>query len=88
MKEPIDYTVEAKPHTTIYRMHRYFARRPYSVFRELIKYYTQEGEIVLDPFCGTGTTMLVAYKLGRKSLGIDLSHEYIEIAKERCRILI
>jgi site-specific DNA-methyltransferase (adenine-specific) len=40
--------------------------------------------IVFDPFCGTGTTMLVAKSFGRKSIGVDLSEEYLELAKERC----
>lgn len=40
--------------------------------------------MVIDPFSGTGTTMFVAKELGRKSVGIELSAEYIEIAKERC----
>jgi DNA modification methylase len=44
--------------------------------------------IVLDPFCGTGTTMLVALRFGRKSIGIDLSKEYLEIAEHRCHILL
>lgn len=44
--------------------------------------------IVLDPFCGTGTTMLVASKLARKSIGIDISGEYLLLAEERCRILL
>lgn len=39
--------------------------------------------IVLDPFCGTGTTMLAAQLLGRKSCGIDISEHYLKIAKER-----
>jgi len=39
--------------------------------------------LILDPFSGSGTTSLVALKLGRKSIGIDLSAEYIEFAKER-----
>jgi len=43
--------------------------------------------VVLDPFCGTGTTMLVAHKLGRKSIGIDISEEYIDFADARCKIL-
>ena len=42
----------------------------------------KEG-VVLDPFCGTGTTMKVAYELGRKSVGIDLSNEYIKLARQR-----
>jgi site-specific DNA-methyltransferase (adenine-specific) len=39
--------------------------------------------IVLDPFVGTGTSVAVAYSLGRKSIGIDISEEYINIANER-----
>ncbi len=44
--------------------------------------------IVLDPFCGTGTTMLVARTLQRKSVGIDISQEYLEIAEKRCARLL
>lgn len=47
----------------------------------------KEG-VVLDPFCGTGTTMLAAHHLGRRSVGIDLSEEYIVAAKERCTFLL
>jgi site-specific DNA-methyltransferase (adenine-specific) len=39
--------------------------------------------IVLDPFSGSGTTTLVAIKHNRKSIGIDISEEYIEFSKER-----
>lgn len=39
--------------------------------------------VVLDPFSGTGTTMKVAFELNRKSVGIDISNEYIKIAEER-----
>lgn len=41
--------------------------------------------ITLDPFCGTGTTMRVAQMLGRKSVGIDISEEYLKLAEKRCR---
>jgi len=44
--------------------------------------------IVLDPFCGTGTTMFVAFTLERKSVGIDISEEYVKAAAERCRRLL
>lgn len=44
--------------------------------------------LVLDPFCGTGTTMLVASQLGRKSVGIDLAEEYISAAQKRCATLL
>lgn len=44
--------------------------------------------LVLDPFCGTGTTMLVASQLGRRSVGIDLAAEYLELAERRCETLL
>ena len=44
--------------------------------------------IVLDPFCGTGTTMFVAHKLGRKSIGIDIAEQYLTVAEDRCALLL
>jgi DNA modification methylase len=43
--------------------------------------------LVLDPFCGVGTTMYVAKLLGRKSVGIDLSQKYLDLADARCATL-
>ena len=43
------------------------------------------GGIVLDPFCGTGTAMLVARELGRRSVGIDVAEEYLALARERLK---
>ena len=65
--------VDAKPHTPVYTMHKYFARRPWNVFREIISYYTKAGEIVLDPFSGGGVTVVEALKLGRKVIGVDVN---------------
>ena len=48
-----------------------------------IKAGSREGDIVLDPFMGSGTTALVAQELGRKWIGIELNPEYIEIIKRR-----
>jgi DNA modification methylase len=54
-----------------------------------IKATCPKGGIVLDPFCGTGTTMKVAYELGKKSIGIDLSKDYLNLSKERiCQRLL
>lgn len=44
--------------------------------------------VVLDPFCGTGTTMYVAQCLSRKSVGIDISASYVDMAKRRCNLLL
>jgi len=47
-----------------------------------IKLFTQEGDIVLDPFLGSGTTSKVAKRLNRNSIGIELLEEYIHLAQE------
>ena len=71
--EPIKSGVKAEPHTAVYKMHRYFARRPYNVFRHLIEHYTDEGDIILDPFCGGGVTVVEGLRLKRKVIGVDIN---------------
>ena len=48
-----------------------------------IKLFTLPGDVVLDPFLGSGTTAVAAKQLGRRYIGIDTNPEYCEIAKER-----
>jgi site-specific DNA-methyltransferase (adenine-specific) len=48
-----------------------------------IKLFTKRGDIILDPFIGSGTTALAAVQLARKFVGIDISKEYCELARER-----
>jgi len=45
--------------------------------------WSNPGDIVLDPMCGSGTTCKMALKLGRRFIGIDISEEYCEIARKR-----
>ena len=71
--EPIKSGVKAATHTPVYKMHRYFARRPYNVFRHLIEHYTDEGDIILDPFCGGGVTVVEGLRLKRKVIGVDIN---------------
>jgi 16S rRNA G966 N2-methylase RsmD len=61
----------AESHTPAYMMHKYFARRPWNVFRELISYYSNPGATILDPFCGGGVTVVESLKLRRKAVGVD-----------------
>jgi site-specific DNA-methyltransferase (cytosine-N4-specific) len=48
-----------------------------------IKASTRPGDVVLDPFFGSGTAGLVASELGRRYVGIELNPEYIALAKDR-----
>ncbi len=58
--------------------------KPLSFCEYIINLTTYSNEaIVLDPFAGSGTTLVAAKKLGRKFIGIDINKEYIEIAKKR-----
>ena len=56
---------------------------PEELPRRLVKLLTYPGDVVLDPFCGSGTTVLAAWLLGRRAIGLDISENYIESAKRR-----
>jgi DNA modification methylase len=56
---------------------------PCELARDHILSWSNEGDIVLDPMCGSGTTCKVAAQLGRKFIGIDISEEYVALAKSR-----
>ena len=49
----------------------------------VIGYASQPGELVLDPFAGYGTTVVVAERMGRRAIGIELVPEHLEIARRR-----
>jgi site-specific DNA-methyltransferase (adenine-specific) len=70
------------------RRESHFAPYPVDLCRLPIAATCPEGGVVLDPFCGTGTTLLAARILGRKSVGIDISRHYLELAEERCAGLL
>ena len=56
---------------------------PEELVARLLKLFSYQGDIVLDPFNGVGTTSLVAYKLNRKYIAIDISKEYCNTARKR-----
>jgi DNA modification methylase len=56
---------------------------PISLPAHFINMLTHEGELVLDPFVGIGTTLIAAQDLNRNAVGFDLKKEYVEIAKKR-----
>jgi site-specific DNA-methyltransferase (adenine-specific) len=60
-------------------------QKPEGLLRILIEYSTNPGHTIVDPFCGSGTTLAAALHAGRKAIGIDTRLEQCRIAKERCR---
>ena len=61
----------------------HFAPYPLDLCRIPIEATCPRDGVVLDPFCGTGTTLLVAGQTGRKSIGIDVAADYVDIARTR-----
>ena len=59
---------------------------PYQLALDHILSWTNQGEVVLDPMCGSGTTCVAALDAKRDYIGIDISPEYCELAKERVKI--
>jgi len=76
--------IETTKATAIYNMHVYWSKKPHQAIRQYIRHYTKPGDIVLDPFCGSGGTALSALLDGRKAIAIDRSPAATFIAKNHC----
>lgn len=72
-----------------YRMGEYEehpSQKPTTLLERIIKASSNEGDVILDPFAGTFTASVVAKKLGRKSIGIELQEKYIKVGLRRLEI--
>ncbi len=63
----------------------YPTQKPILLLERIIKITTDENDIVLDPFCGSGTTLVASQMLNRKYIGIDQSQEAIDLANQRLK---
>jgi DNA modification methylase len=57
--------------------------KPEALMSHLVTDFTDDGDTILDPFMGSGTTLVAAKRLGRKAIGIELEEKYCEIAAKR-----
>lgn len=78
LENRIDYNNE---YSKIYKFHKYWARKPWYSVNEFIKKYSKEGENILDPFCGSGSTGLESIILNRNFVGIDLNPIAIKVSE-------
>lgn len=60
---------------------------PCELVRDHIKSWTNQGDIVFDPMSGSGTVARVASEMGRQYIGVDISHEYCDIARKRVKLI-
>ena len=61
----------------------HFAVYPEALCERLIRAYTVTGQRILDPFCGSGTTLAVAHRLGRLAAGFDINPSYVALTRTR-----
>ena len=61
----------------------YPTQKPLTLLRRIVQLASNDGDTVLDPFCGSGTTLVAAHQLGRKWIGIDANAQAIAIATRR-----
>lgn len=62
------------------------ATYPIALARQCISLFTHEGELVLDPFVGSGTTLVAARDLNRNGVGFDLKPDYVELSESRLEV--
>jgi site-specific DNA-methyltransferase (adenine-specific) len=82
IQRPID-PLTGKPQKSGKEKQWFEWQQPLFVFEELVKRVTKPGDTILDPFLGSGTTMIAALKHGRKCIGIELEPERIRYTKYR-----
>lgn len=68
------------------RQHRHFAMFPEELPKRLIKMFSFLGDIVLDPFLGSGTTSIAAKNLNRSSIGYEINENFLPIIKEKLKL--
>ena len=73
--------------SSMHQLGPYVGKMKSGMVRVLLLAYSEEGDTVLDPFCGSGTTPVCAEQLQRKWLACDLSPEYLEWASNRIELV-
>lgn len=58
--------------------------KPVAMVQDFIQWHSSEGDLILDPFLGSGTTAVACLRTGRRCIGIELEEKYCEIAAKRC----
>jgi 16S rRNA G966 N2-methylase RsmD len=76
-----DVALVGKKSGPLYSLHPYWSKKPYDAIGTCIRHFTKESEIVLDPFCGSGSTLVAAALSGRRCLCVDASPAAFHVAR-------
>jgi hypothetical protein len=75
---------EIKPPEKWEKLHgKHPAQKPVALLERILLASTNEGDLVLDPFCGSGTTAVTALRTNRAGIGLELSYEYLAVTVQR-----
>lgn len=92
IKSPVDHTtmhqwniIKPKPRSKTLLLHP--AKYPEELMELFIKQFTNEGDAVLDPMSGTGSTQVASLMLKRRAYGTELSEMFADIARNRCKTI-
>lgn len=61
-------------------------RKPLSLMERLVRIYSNPGDLILDPFCGSGTTIEASIKRGRKAVGVDIDKKWVDYNIDRLHL--
>jgi adenine-specific DNA methylase len=81
---PLRAAIKARTHPPRYMMHKFWARKPHNVIATYVQHFSEAGDIVMDPFCGSGVTICEALHAGRRAVGLDLNPIAIFISRMTC----
>ena len=74
--------IKPESYTGMYAMHKYWSKKPYNIINKYIETYSKLGDIVLDPFTGSGIGNIESVLLNRKTMGIDINPMSIFITRQ------
>jgi DNA modification methylase len=77
----IERAIPPEAHTPMYNWHKFWTRKPHNVVAEYIEQYSEPGDIILDPFAGSGVTIMESLKAGRRAIGIDILPVAVDLWK-------
>ena len=75
----------SKPYMKMAERTKHPTQKPLSLVERLVKAFSFKGDNVLDPFAGSGTTLVACMRTGRNALGIEINEEYAEIIRSRVK---